>query len=115
VNIDAGHFAEELIAALERRPELVQRLVGLLIRPTPEAQFVRVAEYAKRLNLSERHGWSLVSLGLPTIGTGKARRVDVRAADQWLREQPARVEGAVERRARADASARARRVAGGMK
>jgi hypothetical protein len=47
--------------------------------------YLRAAEYARRVSVSERTVWALVTRGLPTIGRGKSRRIDVARADEWLR------------------------------
>jgi predicted DNA-binding transcriptional regulator AlpA len=82
--------------------------------PTPAndstALYLRVPGYAKRVSLSERTIWSLISKGLPTIGAGRSRRVDVARADEWLRERRDHVDDALERQARAAAGRAAGRV-----
>ena len=54
--------------------------------PTPpEVLFMPPKQYAQRVAVSVRPLRDLVAAGLPTVGTGRARRVDVRRADEWLR------------------------------
>jgi hypothetical protein len=79
----------------------------------PQVVFERVAIFAKRIAVSERTGWSLVSKGMPTIGSGRGRRVDVARALEWLRREGQRVDDAVERSARAAARRAAARKAAG--
>jgi hypothetical protein len=63
--------------------------------------YVRAAEYARRVALSERTVWTLIAQGLPTIGSGRARRVDVARADEWLRgPRKGEVDAALEAQAR---------------
>jgi hypothetical protein len=98
-------LAEAIADKLAER--IVPRLLEALGRPpahVSEPVFVRVAAYAARTGISERKVWDLVASGLPTIGSGRSRRVDVVAADAWLRAQGAsEVDDAIERRARLDA------------
>jgi hypothetical protein len=39
--------------------------------------------------------WTLVAKGLPTIGAGRSKRVDVARADAWLRERRDHVDDAL--------------------
>jgi hypothetical protein len=106
---DAGQPLDALVEAIADK--LAERIVPHLLeafgRPSPQVSeplFVRVAAYAKRTGISERTAWGLVAKGLPTIGSGRSRRVDIVAADAWLRAQGGReVDDAIERRARLDA------------
>jgi hypothetical protein len=106
----------EVVAALKADPELARELRELLgvaaaKAPEPTPIYMRVAEYAKRVSLSERTLWYLVPKGLPVVGDGPARRVDVARADTWLRERSAQLDDAVEREARAAAAKAARKAA----
>lgn len=95
---------EEVAAALDARMPKVE---------PPTALYLRARAYAERIAVSERTVWSMIARGLPTIGEGRSRRVDVMAADGWLRQQPGKVDDAVERSARQSArrAANARRSA----
>ncbi len=104
-----GEAIDELADVLADKvaERLLPRLLAALDQRSDDANdplFVRVPAYAERTGVSERKMWDLVAKGLPTIGAGRARRVDVRAADEWLRAQAALdVNDALERRARLDA------------
>jgi len=103
----------EIIDAAERDPVLVERVRRALgVHPAeakkPVAVYLRAVEYARRVSLSERTVWALISQGLPTIGRGRSRRIDVARADEWLRGQQAQVDAAIEGQAR-----RAARLAAG--
>jgi hypothetical protein len=60
--------------------------------PAPEIVFAKLGAYAKRVGLSLRTLRDLIDEGLPTIGSGRLRRVDVEAADRWLRGRAPRSE-----------------------
>jgi hypothetical protein len=45
----------------------------------------------------------MVARGLPTIGSGRSRRVDVERADVWLRNERDAVDDVIERSARQSA------------
>jgi hypothetical protein len=66
----------------------------------PEALYLSVSKFAAHVAMSERTIWNLITKGLPTIGSGRGRRVDVRAALEWMRGQKAQVDDSVERSAR---------------
>jgi hypothetical protein len=78
-------------------------------RAEPEPIYLRVPAYAERVAMGERTVWTLVRKGLPCIGVGRSRRVDVRAADTWLKGEQEHVDDAIERDARRAARARASR------
>ncbi|MGD0679844.1 MAG: hypothetical protein ABSC94_31050 [Polyangiaceae bacterium] len=96
----------EIIDAAEGDPilvERVRRVLGLERAEEvkdPSTAYLGAAEYARHISLSERTVWDLVSRGLPTVGAGKARRIDVARADEWLRRKRGELEGAIEARAR---------------
>lgn len=102
------------VEALEADPALAARarrvlgLVAPMSAPEVEALYLKVPDYAKRIAVSESTAWALVKRGLPTIGAGRSRRVDVRRADEWLRSERDHVDQAVEH----DARRRARKAAG---
>jgi hypothetical protein len=104
-----------VVAELKANPSLARDLSELLrVAQTPgEAtpNYLRVRDFAVRVAMSERTVWRLVSRGLPMVGAGHARRVDVARAEAWLREQREMVDDAVERQARAAARRAARRAA----
>jgi hypothetical protein len=76
-----------IVVALKEEPALARELRQLLGVVTPErtldsAQlFMRVRPYAARVSLGERTVWSMIARGLPTVGKGRSRRVDVERAD----------------------------------
>jgi len=96
----------EIIHAAEGDPSLAERVRRVLgvqrvdEAREPAAVYLRVAEYARRLSLGERTVWALVSRGLPTIGRGRSRRIDVERADDWLRSQQGEVDAAIAAQAR---------------
>jgi hypothetical protein len=96
----------EIIDAAERDPaiaERVRRMLGVQRveeLKAPEAVYLRAVEYARRISLAERTVWALISEGLPTVGSGKARRIDVARADEWLRGRRERVDAAIQAQAR---------------
>ena len=103
-----------IIGALREDPALARELREVLgaAEPAPKVAsphvFLRVAAYASRVSLGERTVWSMIARGLPTVGQGRSRRVDVERADAWLRNEHAAVDDSVEQAARASA----RRAAG---
>ncbi len=91
----------------------LRTLLGVAARASEASEvqtFMRVPAYAARVSLGERTVWSLVSRGLPTVGSGKSRRVDVERADAWLRGQRGQVDDAVEESARRSARRAAKTV-----
>jgi len=96
----------EIVEAAESDPALAERVRRALGVPSPAPEeapaaiYLRVAEYARRVSLGERTVWALVSRGLPTVGTGRGRRIDVARADEWLRSQRDRVDAETEAQAR---------------
>jgi hypothetical protein len=113
VNLDPGELLAELVRALETRPDLAARLRVVLALASGPAEpiYLRVPDWAERAGVSRRTAWTWVGAGLPTVGTGRTRRVDVKLADAWLRER-ASVDDAIEKRARADATRAAKRAVG---
>ena len=98
----------DIVAALREEPALARELRTLLgaeAEPhVPSAQlFMRVPAYAARVSLAERTVWNMVARGLPTIGSGRSRRVDVERADVWLRNERDAVDDVIERSARQSA------------
>jgi hypothetical protein len=92
-----------VVVSREDLRELVMEAVREVLAPTkaePEVLFAKVPDFAKRIDISERHVWDLVKRGLPTIGSGCCRRVDVRAALEWMRVQKPQADDCVERSAR---------------
>jgi hypothetical protein len=95
----------EIVDAAERDPALAERVRRVLGARQEEAKeataiYLRATEYARRVSLGERTVWALVSRGLPTVGTGKSRRIDVARADEWLRCQSSKVDDALQEQAR---------------
>ncbi|MGA3123472.1 MAG: hypothetical protein ABSF69_22100 [Polyangiaceae bacterium] len=106
----------EIIDAAERDPALAERVRRMLgVQRVEEAKereaiYLRAAEYARRISLAERTVWALVARGLPTIGSGRSRRIDVAQADEWLRGQRDRVDAAIQSQARRAAQRAAAKV-----
>jgi hypothetical protein len=99
----------DIVTALREEPALARELRTLLGAEASEQNvasaqlFMRVPAYAARVSLGERTVWNMVSRGLPTIGSGRSRRVDVERADVWLRNDRDAVDDVVERSARQSA------------
>jgi len=66
--------------------------------------YMTIADYAARVALSKRTIVYRIGEGLPTVGRGRGRRVDVAAADEWLKSHHERddelVDDALENQAR---------------
>lgn len=84
ITLDASAALTALLEVLESRPDLVKRFRALLARPTAPSLYLTTTQAAARYQVSRRTVQTWMSLGLPCIGTGKARRIDVRLADVWL-------------------------------
>jgi hypothetical protein len=99
----------DIVAALREEPALARELRTLLGAEASEQHvasaqlFMRVPAYAARMSLAERTVWNMVARGLPTIGSGRSRRVDVERADVWLRNERDAVDDVIERSARQSA------------
>jgi len=111
----AREILSAVAAELRADPALAQELrelLGATVTPTAdhEALYLSVPAYARRVSLSERTVWTLAARGLPTIGERRGRRVDVRRADEWMRERAASVDDTIERSARSSARRAARAV-----
>jgi hypothetical protein len=88
-------------------PDELRALIGEAVRgalapasTSPEPLYLSVPKFAAHVAMSERTIWNLIAKGLPTIGAGRGRRVDVRAALEWLRVQKTQADDSVERSAR---------------
>jgi hypothetical protein len=101
----------EADASLASRWRAVFGLAPSMPATEPVAIYMRVKEYAARISVSERHAWDLVSRGLPCVGSGRGRRVDVGRADEWLRTRRDVVDDASEKDARRRARSTAKRGA----
>jgi hypothetical protein len=105
-----------MVVTLRDEPELTRELRELLGVGGMQAKadapqvFMRVRAFAERVQLSERTLWKMVSRGLPTIGVGRSRRVDVERADAWLRNERTAVDDSIERSARESARRTANRA-----
>lgn len=67
---------------------LAERVAAKLPRPAEPSMrlaFLTRTNFAKRVDLSPRTIDTLIGRGLPCIGKGRLLRVDVTAADAWLR------------------------------
>lgn len=91
--LTAATVLAELVVALETRPDLLLRLQQLLspqqpshTAPPPEPIYATVTQAMARYQVSRRTIFAWVRAGMPTVGRGRTRRVDVRRADSWLRE-----------------------------
>jgi hypothetical protein len=74
-------------------------------RDSPGRLFGTVADFASQYGWSLRYVENLVRQGLPTVGRGRARRVDLATAAEWLRAGGA--DGSAVRLAQRDARRRA--------
>jgi hypothetical protein len=105
-----------IICALREEPAFARDLRDLLGTASLEAKvdsaevFMRARDYAAHVSVSERTVWNLIARGLPTIGKGRSRRIDVERADLWLRNERAAVDDSVEQSARESARRAARAV-----
>jgi hypothetical protein len=94
----AVEIPDELVEALRQEAReagaaaaraLVQAAVEKLApvpakESAPVVRYARIREYATRVGFSVRTLHDLIGQGLPTIGEGKLRRVEVAAADAWI-------------------------------
>src|SRR5580658_2245481 len=71
------------------------------------APYLTIQAYADRLSISKRTCRSLLDEGMPSVGSGRGRRIDVQRADDWMRTRRDRVDDAVEVQARREARAAA--------
>lgn len=84
-----------LVAEAEADPQLVERLrrvLGAVPSSTGTPATVaamRFADFALHVGVSRRHVYDLATQGLPVVGTGRARRVDVERAIAWMRDHGA--------------------------
>lgn len=102
---------EELLRAIVRE-EITRALDERLPqpKPIPEILYERVSAFARRVAISERTIWTYIKQGLPTIGSGRGRRVDVQAAIRWLTDRSDLVDDRIEKMARASARRAAERA-----
>jgi hypothetical protein len=103
----------EALDALKADPRLARELRQALGVEAPAAEpilFMRVSDFAEHVAMSERAVWSLLKKGLPSVGAGRTRRVDVERALLWIRSNGA--ENVTALRGAADAR-RAHRAAAG--
>jgi hypothetical protein len=79
---------------------LVEEIVGKvlariapLLAPVERAEpatiliYATVAKFASLLGYSKRYVETLIARGLPVVGSGRARRIDVERARLWLAER----------------------------
>jgi len=93
--LDLDSITQELLEAvlqtLEKHPELARRLRALLgidrLLEPDHARLLTVREYAEHAGYCPRHVENLIRDGMPLLGQGRARRVCVHEADEWLRER----------------------------
>jgi len=52
----------------------------------PQRQWMRISEFARAHGYAQRTVASWVKLGMPHVGTGRHCRIQVAAAEQWLRD-----------------------------
>ena len=98
---------EALAAALRAEADAI----GAEAPAAPASLYLPVAAFAARVALSERTIWTFVRKGMPVIGSGRGKRIDVVRADAWLAEHRDAVDSGVELQARTAARAAARRRA----
>lgn len=101
----ATALAPALVTAIENDPDL-RRQLATLFSPgapatKPEVKFMKLAAYARHIDASLRYVKGLRPKGLPVVGSGRGLRVDVAAADDWLRRRGA--QPTIEELARANA------------
>jgi hypothetical protein len=103
-----------VVIAPDELAALVRQAVAEALTPATVSAplYLKVSDFAMRLAVSERHAWDLVKQGLPTIGQGRGRRVDVVEADRWLRTRHDEVDVATEKDARRRARAAAAKKGG---
>lgn len=94
IRFEMDEFARALVERLEADAGLTKRWRKLMQaenaeQSAPEPKFMPVAQYAISRGFSRRTVETLVEKGLPTIGKGPGRRVDVEFADAWIRAQSA--------------------------
>jgi hypothetical protein len=100
-----------MLDAIEADPALASRVRAVLNtgdrvpvqQHEPEILYSTAAQYAERHAVSLRTVRSWISAGMPTVGDGRTRRVDVRGADQWRRAR-AGDDDSIAERARRDAA-----------
>ncbi len=82
MSLDAAKLAALLAPILDelRAPEPLPAVEALAV------VFMTRVAYAERVSVSARTLDTLIGRGLPCIGRGRLLRVDVAAADRWLRE-----------------------------
>lgn len=104
VDFDVGTLLAEVLDAIERRPELRERVRALLSAPSgPERLYLTPAQAAQRFGVSRRTVFVWLDRGLPSCGSGRTRRIPSADADRWVRERT-QTDDTVERRARVDAA-----------
>ena len=95
--------ADPALAARVRAVLGVGVTTGEVPAQAPEILYATATQYAERHAVSLRTVRSWISDGLPCVGDGRTRRVDVRAADAWRRHR-AGGDDALAERARRDAA-----------
>lgn len=103
--IDAAALLKGLADALERDESLASRLRTLLMpgKADPAVPvYLAPTAFAKHLGVSKRQVFHWLRNGLPSVGSGRARRIPVALAEKWLSSGTARA-SRVEQAARAAA------------
>jgi hypothetical protein len=105
---------DPIVSAIARAvaDELMPQIVAALRGETrevapPPPEYMRAGEFAARMGVSRRTCATGIKRGLPVARSGRVVRVDVAAADRWLRDRE-RPSDDVERAARAAARRAAR-------
>jgi hypothetical protein len=101
----ADVLVAELLSAVTRNPELVRQLISVVApvatRKTSTGPMqMTMADYARRTAYAKRTIEKFLSMGMPSVGKGRLRRIPVEAADEWLRTSMAVDEVAIEAEAR---------------
>lgn len=104
----AQELLDALVHRLETDPQLSNRLREVLAPDRAEGAslaFMRVDEYGVRRGVARCAVERWMREGMPVIGNGRGRRIDVERADAWLRARtrgaPVTAEEAAERGAAA--------------
>ncbi|MBX3199412.1 MAG: hypothetical protein KF850_19975 [Labilithrix sp.] len=86
-------LVEIVVSELEQNPAFRERLKkALAVEPAPEPKpefiYLPIVAWAKHVQIGRSKAFELAKdPTFPTVMSGRARRVDVRAAEQWMRER----------------------------
>lgn len=90
-------LVEIVVSVLELNPvfrERLKKVLGVEPAPAPEAPveflYMPIVAWAKHVGIGRSKAFELAKEpGFPIVLNGRARRVDVRAAERWMRERSA--------------------------